>query len=107
MSREPERRKLKLQSLLREEISSIIFSDIKDPRVRGTLISRVEVSSNLEHAKVFIVPHSEDSKNIEGLRSASGFIRVLLKKRLNLRIIPKISFEIDTNYGRKIESESE
>lgn len=106
MSRNHEIRKLKIQSLLREEISSIIFSEIKDPRVKGTLVSRVELSPNLEHAKIFIVPHPEENKNIEGLKSATGFIRMLLKKRLNLRIIPKISFEIDRTYGRDNESET-
>ena len=58
------KRSQRIQELLLEEISKLLQSGIKDPRVGFTTLTRVEVSDNLKHAKVFVsVMGSEEEKN--------------------------------------------
>ncbi len=84
---------------MRKEISAIIMSELKDPRL-PTMISvvSVNVTKDLRHAKVYIsvLGSAEDKKNAqEGLRSAAGFIRREVGHRMQLRYTPEMHFEID------------
>ncbi len=99
MKKDPYKRKLKVETLILKELSDIIFHEIKDPRVEGTIISKVKISDNLNIATVYIVPQKEADKQMMGLKSATGFVRTILKKRLCMRSIPSIFFEIDDEYG--------
>ncbi len=92
---------------IRKELSEIIRSDIKDPRLGMlTSVTKVETSSDLAVAKVYIsvLGNEEETKNaLEGLKSASGFMRRELASRLNLRNTPEIRLFIDdtlTNAAR-------
>jgi ribosome-binding factor A len=98
MKKDPAIRKSRVEALILKEVSEIIFSEIKDPRVQGTIVSRVEVSDNMRRATVYIVPQKDVERHIEGLKSAAGFVRAILKKRISMRILPTISFEIDDEY---------
>ena len=98
MGRDKERRLLRLQNLFRDELSSIIMHDIKDPRVEGAVISRVEVERSLSRAVVYITPSDNQERILEGLDSARGFLHQLLKKRLRLRVIPSLSFSVEDRY---------
>ena len=48
------KRSQRIQELLLEEISKLLQSGLKDPRIGFTTLTRVEVSDNLKHAKVFV-----------------------------------------------------
>jgi ribosome-binding factor A len=100
MKKDPAIRKLKLETFILKEVSEIILSEIKDPRVEGTIISRVKISDNMNKATVYIVPQKDVERHIAGLRSAAGFVRAILKKRMSMRIIPSIFFEIDDEYTK-------
>jgi ribosome-binding factor A len=66
-------------------------------------ITQVEVSKDLRHAKVFVSIMGEDeerSQGLQGLMNATGFLRKRLKENLRLRIIPEITFIIDTTLER-------
>ena len=91
---------------VQRELSEIIRTEIKDPRVAGAMISivSVEVTPDLKYCKAFIsVLGSEESKQstIKGLKSAEGYIRRQLAKNLNLRNTPEIRFILDESieYG--------
>lgn len=99
MKKNPVTRRLKAESLLLREISEIIFSDIKDPRVEGAIVSRVKISDNMNRATIYIVPQKGVEKQMDGLKSAIGFVRSILKKRLCMRSLPSIFFEIDDEYN--------
>ena len=48
------KRSQRIQELLLEEISKLLQSGLKDPRIGFATLTRVEVSDNLKHAKVFV-----------------------------------------------------
>lgn len=89
-----------------QEVSQII-REIKDPRVSDALITvtAADVSADLKYAKIFYSSITgEDSELKKGLKSASGFVRSQLAKRLNMRITPEITFVYDESveHGIKI-----
>jgi ribosome-binding factor A len=93
----------RVQNLLRSEISTVIQRKLKDPRVTMVTISRLQVSPDLREARVFISAHGasgEQAAALEGLRSASGFIRQELMKVLHLRPVPHLEFEADLSLAR-------
>ncbi len=90
---------------VQRELSEIIRSGIKDPRIHPmTSVVSVEVTPDLKYCKAFIsVLGNEDAgkATIEGLKSAEGFVRRELARRVNLRNTPQIKFILDQSieYG--------
>jgi len=88
---------------IRHEIADILLKKLKDPRVGFVTMTRVDVSDDLRHARVFVsVMGDEASKKntLKGLNSARDFIRVELGKRLKLRVTPEVAFSIDESIER-------
>ncbi|MDP4179798.1 MAG: 30S ribosome-binding factor RbfA [Bacillota bacterium] len=84
---------------MRKEISSVIMTELKDPRLPKLIsVVAVNVTKDLRYAKVYIsvLGNEEDKKNAkEGLRSAAGFIRREVGHRMQIRYTPELQFEID------------
>lgn len=83
---------------LRQEISVLVRDEVRDPRVGLATVTEVETSPELDHAKVYITSLGDDDEKDEilaGLRSAAPFIRGQLGRRLHMRRIPELHFEID------------
>lgn len=78
---------------------SEMFYALKDPRVSKLLsIIKIDLSNDLSHCKVYVsaVEGSDKTKqSVEGLKSASGFIRRELSSRLHLRRVPEFHFIAD------------
>jgi ribosome-binding factor A len=92
------RRLERVNQLLREELSRLILSEVKDPRVSTATVTRVETTPDLMHATVFVRTLSDDvvtEEAIAGLESAEGFIRGRLSRELRLRRIPDFRFRAD------------
>ena len=90
----------RLDSQLRDEISSLLLrGEIKDPRVSNFLsINRVDVSSDLSYAKVYVSTFLSDAqleKGVDGLNNAAGFIQSSIAKKLRIRKFPKFTFVVD------------
>ncbi len=84
---------------IRSEISSILLQEINDPRIQLVSITRVKVTADLRHAKIYVsIIGSEEKKKdtFKGLQSARGFIQRKLGERIRLRYTPEISFTLDT-----------
>jgi len=84
--------------LIHKEVSDILVRTVKDPRVGLITITRVKVTEDCRSARIyFSVPGADDEKekSIQGLRSATGYIRRELARRINLRYTPEIAFEFD------------
>lgn len=99
------RRVSKVAELIRREVSQMLLHEIKDERVGAGMISvtDVDVSGDLQHATVFVsIYGSEDiqAETMEGLRSASGYVRRELGKRVRLRRSPEIIFKEDPSLER-------
>lgn len=89
-------------------IDAIIRDELNDPRIGGTWsIVRCEVTRDLRYCKVRISILEEDKRNgmMAALKNAAGFVRRELGKRVDLRYVPEILFELDTNieYAAKID----
>lgn len=88
-------------------IDHIIRDELNDPRIGGTWsIVRCEVTRDLRYAKVRVSILEEDRRKdmMEALRRAAGFVRRELGREVDLRYVPEIQFELDTNmeYAAKI-----
>ncbi len=82
---------------IRREMSAIL-RDLKDPRVRDCLLSvvRVEVTNDLSYATVYVstVEGMDRTKTaVQGLKSAAGYIRREIGRRLTLRHVPELLFK--------------
>lgn len=85
---------------VRRELDQILREEIKDPRVGGTWsIVRCEVTRDLRLCKVRVSILEEDKRPgmMAALKSAAGFVRRELGHRMDLRYVPEIQFELDTN----------
>jgi ribosome-binding factor A len=92
------RRRQQVGDLIRDEVSEILATEMKDPRLGMVSITRVEMSPDLRYATLNTsVYGSEDEKmeTIQALSGASGYIRKLLAPRLRIRHIPSIRFRLD------------
>ena len=93
------RRTDRINEQLREEISTLLARQIKDPRLnRVVSITRVEASNDLRSARVFIsVMGNEKTRQaaLEGIQSAASFLRRELRDRINMRHTPFMSYHLD------------
>ena len=88
-------------------IDKIIRDELNDPRIGGTWsIVRCDVTRDLRYAKVRVSILEEERRKgmMEALRRAAGFIRRELGREVDLRYVPEVQFELDTNmeYAAKI-----
>ena len=86
---------------IRQELASILMREMKDPRVVGVTFTAVEVTTDLEHAKVWFTTFGSDHAAAQqGLTKASGFLRTELAHRMQLRTVPKLNFHYDESVER-------
>jgi ribosome-binding factor A len=88
---------------IREVIAELLLRGIKDPRVGMATITGVKLTPDLRHARVYfsvIGDEASRAKTLAGLRSAAGFIRNQIGKKLSLRIAPEVIFELDPTYAQ-------
>lgn len=93
---------------VQKELTEIIRGEIKDPRISPlTSVISVEVAPDLKTCKAWISVYGDDhvaEDTLAGLRSAEGYIRRELARRINLRNTPEIRFIVDQSiaYGVKM-----
>jgi ribosome-binding factor A len=97
----------RLSQHIKKEMAVILQREIKDPRLHSMItVSDVEVSRDLSHAKVFVTfLGMDDSKvedNLKILNDAAGFVRSLIGKRIQTRIVPNIRFAFDQSLNEGI-----
>ncbi|MCI8371057.1 MAG: 30S ribosome-binding factor RbfA [Lachnospiraceae bacterium] len=90
---------------VQKELSQIIQSGIKDPRIHPmTSVVSVEVAPDLKTCKAYISvlgDQQAQEDTLAGLKSAEGYIRRELAHNINLRNTPEIRFLLDQSieYG--------
>lgn len=94
-------------------LAEIIRGEIKDPRISPwASVVAVEVAPDLKSCKAWISVLGDDEareSTLQGLKSAEGFIKRQLAKKINLRNTPDITFVMDqsieygVNMSRKID----
>jgi len=98
MQQQESSRPLRVGEQLRRELTLMLRNEVKDPRVSEIIIYDVVVSKDLGTAKVYFSPmdiQQDAAQTIEGLQSASGYLRKQLGKLLSLRKIPELRFIVD------------
>ena len=90
----------KLQELMKQEISDIIFHELKDPRIGFVTVTSVACTEDLREAKICVSVMGDEKKardTLNGLNSSLGFVRREIGRRIRLRFTPEISFALDTS----------
>lgn len=85
---------------LQKEIAIILQREIKDPRLGMVTVSGVELSRDLSYGKVFVTFLNDSdpeviTQGLKVLNDATGYIRSLVGKAMQLRIIPELKFFYD------------
>ncbi len=96
-------RRLRVQDLLREEISLIIQREIGDPGLGFITIIDVRMSEDLKTAKVYFSIYGSDEEKkdtLEALKRSRGYIKFLLGKRVKLKYMPDLNFVLDDSLER-------
>lgn len=94
---------------MRQIMGELLLTKLSDPRIdrARTSVTRVEVTEDLLAAKVYIsVMGTEGSQNrtLQALRHASGHIQELMAKQMSLRTTPVLSFLVDTEFKKTLET---
>lgn len=87
----------RINEQLRQEIA-LLLREIRDPRVGMVTVTAVKASPELDHARVFVTMLGDESgraESVAGLQSAAAFVRGQLGRRLHMRRIPELHFEVD------------
>ena len=82
---------------------AVLIPTVKDPRVTGMIsVTAVEVTQDLKYAKVYISVLDKDDGGqvLKGLKSAAGYLRRELGRRLNLRSTPELTFFQDDSMAK-------
>lgn len=99
-------RKDRLEELIKRIVSEIIFRELKDPRIGFVTVTGVELSKDLAEAKIGISilgTSTEVRKSMEGIRSSSGYVQMLLGKELKIRSVPRVHFFLDKSVEEGVE----
>jgi ribosome-binding factor A len=74
-------------------LTMFLETKVHDPRVQGAYITDVSVDRELDYANIYVSSLEGESEEIlEGLRSASGFLRYTLSQEIKLRVMPQLRF---------------
>lgn len=103
---------IRINDEIKKEVSTILRGELKDPRVGViTSVLKVDTTNDLKYCKIFVSILGDDEKKeevmevMQVLNRASGFVRSLIAKRINLRVTPEIKFILDDSleYSFKID----
>jgi len=94
---------------MQRDLSGLIRSSLKDPRIGMVTVNQVEVARDLGYANVYVTlltvedldADSEQVKEtIKILNGAAGFLRTELGRLIKLRTIPQLRFHFDASVKR-------
>lgn len=93
---------------IKKELSLILQTEFKDPRLGFITVTGVDVTNDLSQAKVYLsVLGSDEQKEdtLKALAKGTGFLRGELGRRIRLRHIPELIFKFDSSveYGSRID----
>ena len=93
------KRNARISAELKKEISNILLSEIKDPRLTAMPgVIAVKVTEDMSYADVFVSLYGDEKSkadSLKAIKSATGFIRRQLSRRLKLRYVPELRFNCD------------
>lgn len=99
------RRQERVAQILKEEISTIIVQELRDPRLGFVTVTDVTLSPDLRTARVKVSVLGEpgdERKTMHALRSAAGFIQQGVADRVTLKFTPVLRFEVDESVKKSV-----
>jgi len=104
----PSRRQRRVAELIHRELSLLLMLDARDPRLADVTITAVDITPDLMLAHVYFTVLGDDEKVAEaqaGLQRATGYLRTQLAARVQLRVMPHLTFALDKSaaYGQRID----
>jgi ribosome-binding factor A len=97
------RRSERVAETILRELSQLLLRELRDPRLRGVILTRVHMDDDLRHGRVYF-SHLEGQARAaavqSGFKSATGFIRREIGRAVNLRRTPELDFEYDPGIER-------
>ncbi len=101
-------RSVRVAERLREELSLLIGRRVKDPRVEGVVVTRVQLTPDLTFARIYIRLFDETRKTeaLQGLARAAGLLRKEVTARLRLRVAPDLRFQYDDGQDAELRVEA-
>lgn len=91
------KRAVRVSERVREELGWLVTRDVRDPRLEGVIISRVEMPDDLRSARVYVrlLDATKKDEALHGLERAAGMLRSELVRRIKLRYAPTLRFYYD------------
>ena len=99
----------RLEQDVKIALSDIIMNEVKEPSVTGLIsVTDVKITPDQKYAKVYVSIFGKCNKNkvLEALKKATGFIKMELGKRVRMKNMPDITFELDDSmeYGAHMDN---
>ena len=90
-------RSQRVESLIAGELGKIIIREVEFPVGSLVTIVRVDVDKKIARAKVFmsVIPSKIEEAALRILTARAGELQHLLMKKINIKPMPRILFEID------------
>lgn len=93
----------RMSERVRTILSELLLREVRDPRLQGVTITEVKMDPELMSADIFVNALGDESRQKEvlyGLKSANGFLRREVGKRVRLRNTPELHFHWDATLQR-------
>ena len=100
------RRVLKAAEAVREVVGMAILADLKDPRIQGVTVTRVEMTPDMRQARVYVSIMGDETRQrltLHGLQSAAGYLQSKVAQRIDTRYTPRIEFLVDEGVKKSLE----
>jgi ribosome-binding factor A len=88
----------RIEDRFRQDLSELLLREISDPRLQQIFVTDVKVDRELAFADIYVSAvegAARSAEILEGLQSASGFLRRALAARIDLRVMPRLRFHWD------------
>ena len=99
----PSQRPTRVGEQIREDLTELLAREVHDPGIGFLTITRVQVTSDLQSARVYYTTLGDAAARTQtsrALERATPFLRRQLGRRLRLKRIPEIQFHFDENVER-------
>lgn len=88
----------RMARVIREEASRVILYELADPRIGFVTVTKVKVSADLQHARVYISVLGDETSRTQTMKALNSAVKVVQRAvgpRLKTRTMPRIEFEFD------------
>jgi ribosome-binding factor A len=99
-------RPARMAEVIREVAAETILFELRDPRIKFVTVTRVEVSGDLQIAKIYVSVMGDQKTQdlaLHGLTHSAGYVQSKLGSRLKTRFTPAVRFYLDEGIKKSIE----